>query len=70
MAREYIRVTFRESRTVFIDRCACGTTDQLIPVDSGYHEVDLGSPRDYSPPSHRPNVVNTSPTRPLILAFR
>lgn len=70
MAQEFIRVNFRERRTVFIDRCACGMTGQLINVNSGVHEIDLGDPRDYAPSSQRPNVANTSATRPLIVEFR
>jgi len=66
---EFIRVTFADSRDVFIDGQLSGRTQQTLRVEKGTHTIHLGDPRNYEPSFRRPRVEKTSPIKPLEVTF-
>ena len=66
---EFVTVTFPQRRRVFMDSQPMGFTGEMLTVETGFHDFDLGAPPDYAPPSHTVNVANTQPPRPMIVAF-
>jgi hypothetical protein len=70
---ESVWVEFPTSRDVFVDGTFCGTTRQLMTVETGTHTFDLGkppaNPANYQPPSITKQVTGTTPLNPLVLTF-
>ncbi len=66
---EYIRVTYRRKRTVYIDGEDNGETGQRLRVEEGRHTINLGDPRDYRPKWRRPRVTGTTTVEPMIIEF-
>ncbi len=66
---EYIKVTYPESRTVYIDGEENGDTGAILRVEEGTHTINLGDPRDYKPKWRRPVVTDTTSRDPMIVEF-
>ena len=66
---EFVLVTFERLRGVFMDGMRQGQTGQVIGVEAGHHDFDLGSPEDYAPSSVPAVVMGTTPTQPMIVPF-
>jgi len=66
---EFAIVRYPTSRQVFVDGGPSGWTNQVIFVDEGFHEFDLGSPRDYQPPIQTVAVVGTTSISPKEVSF-
>lgn len=65
-----VLVPFEEDRDVFIDNTKCGRTNIPFEVEVGTHEVDLGSPLDYDPPTVMIQVkAQHSALNPLVVHF-
>jgi hypothetical protein len=57
-------------RDVYIDNKLCGTTNAPFDVEIGRHDIDLGAPADYDPPSRKIAVrAMHSPLNPLRVTF-
>ena len=48
-----VLVPYGETRDVFVDNQKCGTTNLPFDIEIGTHDVDLGDPQDYAPPSRQ-----------------
>jgi mannitol-specific phosphotransferase system IIBC component len=66
---EFVVVTFLTRRRVFMDDQPMGSTGERLTVQAGFHDFDLGSPADYTPPTQNVNVLNTTPSDPMIVPF-
>ena len=65
-----VLVPFSEERAVFIDNTKCGTTNTPFEVEVGTHDIDLGSPVDYDPPTQIIQVkAQNSALNPLVVHF-
>lgn len=69
LTMEYIRVTYPESRTVYIDGEENGDTGAMLRVEEGRHTINLGDPRDYTPKWRRPVVTGTNSRDPMVIEF-
>lgn len=69
MAMEFVLVTYPEDRTVYVDGEDNGPTNEVMRVDSGTHDFDLGDSKDYTPDNYHVQVTGTSALEPLTLAF-
>lgn len=69
MPPEVVVVTFPRRRPVFMDNQPMGQTGDQLIVQTGFHDFDLGSPQDYTPPSQLVNVTNTTPPNSMVVAF-
>jgi hypothetical protein len=66
---QFIRVTFPDRRTVFIDGGATGRTGVTLTIDEGPHDVDLGTPQNYTPSQQSVNPFGTSLENPEAVPF-
>ena len=66
---EFVVVTFPTRRSVFMDNQPMGHTGDRLTIQAGFHDFDLGSPADYTPPTQNVNVVNTTAPNPMIVPF-
>jgi hypothetical protein len=66
---QFIRVTFPDPRTVFIDGGATGCTGDTLTIDEGPHDVDLGTPLNYTPTEQPINPFGTSLEKPELVPF-
>jgi len=65
-----VLVQFKESRDVFIDNTRCGVTNEPFDVQTGTHDIDLGTPADYTPPTRKIKVKGThTPLAQLVVTF-
>ena len=69
MAFEYVLVSYREPRRVFIDGADCGATGDILRVDTGRHRFHLGAPFDYGPLEVVRLIEDTNPLAPEIIVF-
>lgn len=69
-ALEYVLVKFPADRPVYIDSEKNGRTNEVLRVDTGTHQFDLGPEADYRPASHNVMVKDTTVLVPLVLEFR
>lgn len=67
---EFVVVTFTNTRSVNIDGAPRGRTGQLLRLQAGTHNFDLGTPPDYAPANVMAPVRGTTATAPMIIAFR
>ncbi len=67
---EFVKVTFPSQRQVYVNGKPCGFTNDVIQVQTGTHTFDLGTARNYQPPSQTVRVTGTLPTQPKIIAFQ
>ncbi|MBY0574670.1 MAG: PEGA domain-containing protein [Undibacterium sp.] len=66
---EYVIVTYPTSRIVNIDGENGGKTNQVLRVDAGKHQFDLGSMANYTPTFRKINVKDTTVLSPLEIIF-
>lgn len=65
-----VLVPFEVDRPVYVDNTKCGTTNVPFEVEVGTHDVDLGNPVNYDPPSQRIKVKSlNSSLNPLVVHF-
>ncbi|HYK05822.1 MAG TPA: hypothetical protein VE974_29015 [Thermoanaerobaculia bacterium] len=65
-----VLVSWPTERDVFIDNKRCGTTNAPFDVEIGRHDIDLGGPADYMPPTRKIIVRAVhSPLAPLRVTF-
>ena len=65
-----VLVPFAEERDVFINTQKCGTTNVPFDVEVGTHDIDLGEPVNYDPPTQRIRVRSSNtPLDPLVVNF-
>jgi hypothetical protein len=64
---QWVKVTYPETREVFIDNQSAGFTDTKLIVGEGHHIFRLGGPVDYHPPSVEKNVVGTTEEFPMVI---
>jgi len=57
---EYLIVKFVTERTVYVDGASVGTTNTVIAVDPGVHEIHIGEPVDYMPSRVKVHVSGTT----------
>jgi hypothetical protein len=66
---EYVIVSFPTDRVVYIDGEKGGTTNEVLRVEAGTHEFDLGSQQDYEPGLQEIAVAETTVLQPLEIVF-
>ncbi len=66
---EFIQVTYPTTRFVYIDDAQSGRTNEVLRVEAGTHEFDLGIPANYKPASRQVEVKDTTVLQPLVIAF-
>jgi len=66
---EFAMVTFPEVRGVQMDGAPQGLTGQVIGVQRGHHDFDLGDPQNYVPPTIHALVAGTTQMQPMVIAF-
>lgn len=66
---EFVVVTFSTPRSVNVDGAPRGRTGQLLRLQAGTHNFDLGTPFDYAPASVTAPVRGTTAAAPLVIAF-
>ena len=66
---EFVVVTFSNTRGVNINGAPRGQTGQLLRLQAGTHNFDLGRPLDYTPSSVMTPVRGTTFAAPMIIAF-
>ncbi len=66
---EYVYVSFREPRTVFVDGMALGQTNQTLPIQRGHHVFTLSDPQDYLPATVTATIQNTTSLNPFPIEF-
>jgi hypothetical protein len=69
-APERVIVKFPVSRPVYIDTERVGNTNEVLPVDRGTHQFDLGPGADYRPASQKFFVKDTTVLVPLVIEFQ
>lgn len=66
---EYVIVSFPTDRFVYIDGEKGGRTNEVLRVEAGTHEFDLGSPQDYEPGLQEIEVAETTVLQPMEIVF-
>ncbi|HUF19536.1 MAG TPA: PEGA domain-containing protein [Burkholderiales bacterium] len=66
---EYVIVSFPTNRFVYIDGEKGGITNDVLRVEAGTHDFDLGNLRNYKPGSREVAVTGTTVLKPLKIAF-
>jgi hypothetical protein len=66
---EYIIVSFPTNRFVYIDGEKGGITNDVLRIEAGTHEFDLGNRRNYQPESQEVEVEGTTVLQPLKIVF-
>lgn len=66
---EYVIVSFPTNRFVYIDGEKGGITNDVLRVEAGTHDFDLGNLRNYKPESFEVAVTGTTVLKPLKIAF-
>lgn len=69
MATEYVKVSYRRRRRVYIDGKQDGYTNMTLMVSAGTHRFDLGEHENYRPKQRRRLVKGTSSIAPLEIRF-
>ena len=69
MAFEYVIVAFPTKVPVYIDGDRNGNTNDILRVDTGTHEFNLGSYANYEPASQTILVEGTSSLEPMKIVF-
>ena len=67
---EFVKVTFRDRRQVFVNGNRNGFTNEPIQVQTGTYTFDLGAPRNYRPSSQTVKVTGTLAPLPKIIEFQ
>lgn len=66
---EWILVQFSGTRGVLVDGTISGPTNKAFLVQRGTHVISLDGDPDYTPPSIKRQVVNTTKAKPMIFVF-
>lgn len=66
---EFVKVLFPTSRRVNVDSAPQSFTGDVILVQAGIHRFDLGTPKDYTPPTRKLPVSGTTFSTPLEIEF-
>jgi hypothetical protein len=66
---EFVVVTFSNTRSVNVDGAPRGQTGQLLRLQAGTHNFDLGTPLDYAPVNVMTPVRGTTAAAPMVIAF-
>lgn len=66
---EYVKVTYPTNRFVYIDGEKSGTTNDVLRVEAGRHQFDLGNLKNYDPESQEVEVEGTTVLQPLEIVF-
>ena len=66
---EFVVVTFSGIRAVHVDGAPRGQTGQLLRLQAGTHNFDLGTPVNYTPASVMTPVRGTTAASPMVIAF-
>lgn len=69
MPYEFVQVTYRDPRRVFIDGADRGATGDILRVDTGWHRFHLGAPYDYVPDEVVRVIRDTNPLAPELIVF-
>jgi hypothetical protein len=69
MQMEYLVVQYPRKRNVLIKGRVVGATNEVIELEGGSYSVELSSPANYTPPSKRVVLANTSALDPKTIAF-
>ncbi len=64
---QWVKVTYPETRQVFIDNQPAGFTNTKLIVGEGHHVFRLGGKVNYSPLSVATDVVDTSEEFPMVI---
>ena len=64
---QWVKVTYPETREVFIDDQSSGFTNRKLIVGEGHHIFRLGGKADYRPSSVEKDVVGTSEEFPMVI---
>jgi hypothetical protein len=66
----FLLVEYPSVREVFVDGVQCGLTKAPFQISNGYHSVDLGANRDYTPSSLRVRVQGEPYQAPVTASFQ
>ena len=66
---DFVIVTFPTDRLVYIDDDKDGSTNEVLRVDAGTHQFDLGPVANYRPASRTVMVKGTTELEPLEIVF-
>lgn len=64
---QWVKVTYPETREVFIDDQSAGSTNTKLMVGEGHHIFGLGGSANYRPLSVERNVLGTSEEFPMVI---
>ena len=66
---EFVKVYFRECRTVLIDGDEGGFTNETLRVSQGFHTFSLAGPADFTPQKQMIKIENTVEASPKGVNF-
>ena len=66
---EWVIVTYKRERDVFVDGRRAGFTNRKLIVIEGTHRFDLGTPADYTPSRRIVTVTDTAESQPKTVEF-
>lgn len=66
---EYVIVNFPTRRIVYIDAEKSGYTNEVLRIESGTHDVDLGPRANYEPELQEVSVEGTTVLQPMQITF-
>jgi len=66
---EFVTVSFPTSRFVYIDGEQGGRTNEVLRIEAGTHQFDLGPLANYAPASLELAVEGTTVLAPLVVVF-
>jgi len=66
---EYLTVQYPRKRNVLIKGQVVGATNEVIELEGGSYSVELSPPANYTPPSQKVILADTSALDPKTIAF-
>lgn len=66
---EYVIVSYPTNRFVYIDGEKGGKTNDVLRIEAGTHEFDLGNLRNYKPELQEVAVEETTVLQPMKIVF-
>lgn len=67
---EYLIALYPQRRPVNVDGERVGSTNQVLMLETGTHQVTLDGPPDFQPGKHTVLVRNTSALTPMTVEFQ
>jgi PEGA domain len=67
---EYLVVLYPKTRPVKVDGQQLGSTNRILMLETGSHQVTLDGPPDFQPPELAVSVRNTSALTPMTVEFQ